>query len=87
LQAAYFEGDRYAPAILQTMDTDRNGSLTGAELSLDTPEKQAVVADRLAALGLLNPRIASEVQPYSVNHNVASGEWAVKTAIRHADSS
>lgn len=88
LQAAYFEGDRYAQEILQTMDADGDGSLAGAELLLDTAEKQAAVAGRLSALGLKNPRIASEVQPYSVNHNVADGEWAIKDCKTcHNDSS
>ena len=25
-----------------------------------------------------NPRILAEVQPYSVNHNVVNGDWAIK---------
>ncbi len=36
------------------------------------------MAARLAALGLDNPRIEGEVQPYSINHNVARGEWATR---------
>jgi len=78
LQAAYFAGDSYAPEILQALDIDRNGNLSGSELSLDTSEKQAVVARRLATLGLENPRIEAEVQPYSINHNIAGSDWAIK---------
>lgn len=78
LQAAYFDGGRYAQDILQALDADGNGDLSESELTLDTPAKQAVVASRLAALGLKNPRIVGEIQPYSVNHNVAGGKWAVK---------
>ena len=28
-------------------------------------------------MGLRNPRIEGQVQPYSINHNVTRGEWAV----------
>jgi thiosulfate reductase cytochrome b subunit len=88
LQAAYFEGDSYAPDILGVLDTDRNGSLSSSELSLDTPEKKSVVASRLSALGLQNPHIEGEIQPYSVNHNVVGREWAIKDCkVCHSDNS
>ena len=88
LQAAFFEDGSYAPEILQALDTDGNGSLSASELSLDTSEKQSVVAGRLAALGLQNPHIEAEVQPYSVNHNVAGSEWAIKDCQAcHSDDS
>ena len=45
---------------------------------LDTDAKQAVVAARLAALGPENPRIYGQVQPYSINHDVARGEWVTR---------
>jgi thiosulfate reductase cytochrome b subunit len=78
LRAAYFEGVGYAPEVLAALDGDGDGSLTQAELLLDTPQKQAVVAGRLAARGLSSPRIEAEVQPYSINHNVAGAGSAVK---------
>jgi thiosulfate reductase cytochrome b subunit len=88
LQAAFFEGGSYAPEILRALDTDGNGSLSSSELSLDTAEKKSVVAGRLSALGLQNPHIEAEVQPYSVNHNVAGAEWAIKDCQAcHSDDS
>jgi len=88
LQAAFFEDGSYAPEILQALDTDGNRSLSAAELSLDTPEKQSVVASRLAALGLQDPYIEAEIQPYSVNHNVTGSEWAIKDCQAcHSDDS
>jgi thiosulfate reductase cytochrome b subunit len=88
LQAAFFEDGSYAPEILQVLDSDRNGSLSASELSLDTSEKKSVVASRLSALGLQNPHIEAEVQPYSVNHNVAGSEWATKDCQAcHSDDS
>jgi thiosulfate reductase cytochrome b subunit len=88
LQAAFFEEGSYAPEILHALDTDGNGGLSTAELSLDTAEKIAVVASRLTALGLQNPKIVAEVQPYSVNHNIAGADWAIKDcqACHSADS-
>ena len=75
LKATWFDGQGYAPGVVSALDQDGNGSLEEAELLLDTPEKQAVLAGRMEAIGLNNPRIAGEVQPYSLNHNVARGEW------------
>jgi thiosulfate reductase cytochrome b subunit len=70
IRAAWFEGDTYAPEIVQALDADGNEKLTAAELLLDTPEKQAVIAKRLTSLGVQNPRIVGQIQPYSINHNV-----------------
>ena len=40
------------------------------------------------ALGLENPRISGEVQPYGIRHGVAGGEWATKECQAcHADES
>src|SRR5690606_19665771 len=55
-----------------------DGLLDNMELRLDNETKTAAVAARLTALGVINPRIKGEVQPYSVNHNVARGEWATR---------
>lgn len=76
LKRAYFENEHYAPAILAAFDADQDGQLTTPELVIDTPAKQTVVSDRLVALGLQNPRITGQVQPYSINHDVVRGEWA-----------
>ncbi|HRW10144.1 MAG TPA: cytochrome b/b6 domain-containing protein [Caldilineaceae bacterium] len=76
LQAAYLDGDSYVPAILDAFDTNGDGSLGENELVIDSDAKEQLVVDRLTALGLANPRIEGQVQPYSINHNVARSEWA-----------
>jgi len=88
LQAAYQQDGRYAPEIMGVFDNDGDGQLTSDELVIDNDAKQTVVAGRLAALGLQNPRIAGQVQPYSINHDVARGEWATSDcrACHHDDS-
>ena len=78
LQAAFFEGGRYHPSLLAALDDNRNGELEEAELALEEVEEVQAVASRLEALGHQGPRIAGEVQPHSLNHGVAGGEWAVK---------
>ncbi|HQF70846.1 MAG TPA: cytochrome b/b6 domain-containing protein, partial [Promineifilum sp.] len=78
LRAAYFDGEDYAPAILAAFDADGDGQLTTAELNIKTDAQTAAVAGRLAALGLADPRIAGEVQPYGINHGTATDEWATK---------
>jgi thiosulfate reductase cytochrome b subunit len=88
LRAAWLSGDGYAPQVLQGLDSNRDGDLSAVELRLDSPEKEALIRDRLAALGLQNPRIEGQIQPYSLNHNVTNGEWATRECQScHADNS
>jgi thiosulfate reductase cytochrome b subunit len=78
LRAAFFEGEAYYPDILAAFDGDGDGALSAVELSITTDAQKTAVAGRLAALGLDNPRIEGEVQPFSINHNVAQGEWVTR---------
>jgi thiosulfate reductase cytochrome b subunit/cytochrome c553 len=78
LQSVYLDGEDYHPEILAAFDSDGDESLSEAELVIDTSAKEALVASRLADLGLANPRIEAEIQPYSINHTVAAGEWATR---------
>lgn len=79
LRAAYLQGDGYAPEILAAFDLDSDGALSDDELVIDSEAKQTLVAGRLADLGLGNPRIQAQVQPYSINHNVVRDEWATSS--------
>jgi hypothetical protein len=74
LEAAYFENRSYTPEILAAFDANGDSNLDESELKLDTDAKQAVIESRLEALGLQNPRIYGQVQPYSINHNVTRGD-------------
>jgi thiosulfate reductase cytochrome b subunit len=88
LQAAWLPDGQYPVEILDTFDANGDGSLSSAELVINTPAKQSLIAGRLAALGLKEPHIAAEVQPYSINHNVVRGEWAVQDCQTcHSDAS
>lgn len=89
LQAAWLDEDgTYHQDILDLFDTDGDGEIDDAELLIDNDEKETVIANRLAALGLENPRIQAETRSYSISHNVTHGEWATKDcATCHSEDS
>lgn len=78
LQAAWMDGNAYAPEVLRTFDANSDSRLSAEELAIDNEAKQAIIASRLAGLGLENARIQGEIQPYSINHTVTHGEWATE---------
>jgi thiosulfate reductase cytochrome b subunit len=88
LEAAWFDGVGYAEEVLTAFDSDGDGELGQGELIIDDTEKASLIAARLEALGLEDPRIYGEVQPYNINHTVATGEWALRecTACHGASS-
>lgn len=78
LQTAYLINGAYRAEIVVAFDRNGDGQLTADELHIDTEAQQAVVRGQLAALGLGNPRIYGQVQPYSINHNVVRGAAATR---------
>lgn len=88
LKAAWFEGEGVAPGVLAALDANEDGVLAEMELVLDTAAKQAAIAARLTALGLPNPRIVGDVQPYTISHDVVNGEWVTRECTAcHGDNS
>ena len=77
LEAAYFEDSAYHPGIVLRFDQNKDGELDSKEMIIDSSAKEEFVRDRLIFLGLTNPRIAGEIQPYSINHDIASADWAL----------
>lgn len=78
LEAAYFENGEYAPEIVAAFDVSQNGTLEDFEMLIESDEEEQVVAERLAALGLENPRIVAETEAFPINHGVTNGEWATR---------
>ena len=76
LETVYISNGNYSADILSAFDSNSDGSLSDAELVLDTTAKQDLVAGKLTALGLKNVHIEGQVQPYSINHNVGDSESA-----------
>lgn len=88
LETAYLLDGDYAPDVLSTFDANGDGVLADTELVLDTEAKQSLIVDKLEGLGLKNVRIHGQVQPYSINHNVADSSFATRdcTTCHHTDS-
>jgi thiosulfate reductase cytochrome b subunit len=78
LEAAFLSGDEYAIDILAAFDSDADGEVSKAELVIDTQSKAELIAGKLEARGLEQVRIRGEIQPYSINHTVATDEWALQ---------
>jgi thiosulfate reductase cytochrome b subunit len=78
LETAWMDGDSYHADIVSTFDQNGDGKLENGELVIDSIAKEEVIATRLVAQGLTNPRITGEIQPYSINHNVTHDEWVTK---------
>lgn len=78
LQAAWFGGEQYAPAILTTFDQDQDGVLSAPELMLDNETKINLIRDRLIAQGVDNPQISGTLETYALHHNVTPGTWAIR---------
>lgn len=77
LKAAFLDGAGYAAAIVAAFDADHDGTIGAKELRIDSPAKEAAVRERLGKLGLRNVRMEGQVQPFSINHNVARGDYAL----------
>jgi thiosulfate reductase cytochrome b subunit len=76
LRAAWLDGGEYPDEIMDVFDVDGSGDMSEIELTVDSDQKESVLVSRLEALGLRNPHIVGEVQPYAINHSVTHGEWA-----------
>ncbi|MCB0205833.1 MAG: cytochrome b/b6 domain-containing protein [Anaerolineae bacterium] len=77
LENAFFVDGTYRPEIVAAFDSNGDGTLTSDEMSIDNDGKEAAVHSQLEALGLNNPRIYGQVQPYSINHDVVRGKAAI----------
>lgn len=88
LMAAWLDGDTYHPDVLAAFDINGDGDLSDGERLINSDEKEAVITERLTALGLENPRIQGEVDTYALHHNVTHGEWATRDcATCHSEDS
>jgi Ni/Fe-hydrogenase b-type cytochrome subunit len=88
LEAAYMQNGKYVAEIVSAFDHDQDGAISDSELMIDSQAKQDVVKARLESLGLNDVKIAGQIQPYSINHNVVAGENALSDcqACHNADS-
>ncbi len=88
LQAAFFMDGSYKPEIVTAFDGNSDRTLNTQELVLDTPAKEAAVRLQLLALGLNDVHIEGRIEPYSINHDVTVGDWALNDCqVCHTDRS
>lgn len=78
LQSVWFLNGNYHPDIVAAFDQDGDGELIPTELVIDSEAKENLIASRLEAIGIENPRIVGDIQPYGISHNVTHGEWAIR---------
>ncbi|MEJ2485966.1 MAG: cytochrome b/b6 domain-containing protein [Anaerolineales bacterium] len=78
LNEVYLDGGTYKQGVVQVFDSNGNQVLDRSEMVIDSEEKEAFISTRLEDLGLENPRISAEIQPYSISHDVAGSEWAIR---------
>jgi len=78
LERALFNGNSYHPAVITALDTNNDGVLQDEELRLDTQEKVRRIAERLRAVGVEEPRIYAELQPFTVSHGVGHPSHAIR---------
>jgi thiosulfate reductase cytochrome b subunit len=78
LQDAFFDEDGYREEIITAFDANGTGDIEDAELTLDSPAKQAAVARQLEQRGYDDPHIAGEVESLPIHHGVTHGEWATR---------
>ena len=88
LETVFLNGKTYADDVVTFFDVDGNGDLSAVEIQLNSEEKVAFVAAKVSALGLSNPRITAQVQPYSISHDVIEGQLATSECTAcHSDES
>jgi thiosulfate reductase cytochrome b subunit len=63
---------------LLRFDENNDGEIDPSEMIINSSAKEEFVQDRLILLGLSNPQIKGEIQPYSIHHDIASADWALE---------
>jgi hypothetical protein len=78
LQAALLMDGGYHPDVLAQFDANSDGKLSLSERIIDNPQKQDLVQQRLASIGVEGARIEAEVKAYGLHHGVGPGRTAIR---------
>jgi thiosulfate reductase cytochrome b subunit len=77
VDALYLDG-RLHPDLVEVLDRDGDGRVTDSEFRLDSGPGTEAVRRRLKESGLVGVRIAGEITPFPISHNVVNGQWATR---------
>jgi len=88
LKAALLGPHGYHPEMAAALDADGDGVVSEGEAVLDLPEKVEAVRRRLVAVGVQNPQMVAEIQPYGIHHGVGPADTATRRCETcHTDNS
>ncbi|HUL61210.1 MAG TPA: cytochrome b/b6 domain-containing protein [Anaeromyxobacteraceae bacterium] len=74
----FLEAGGYAPAVVEALDANRDGRLDPVELRLDTRAKADLIANRLRALGVVDPVIDGTLDVHPLAHGVSTRDRALR---------
>jgi thiosulfate reductase cytochrome b subunit len=83
--AAFYPSGGLHPDLVAALDRDADGRVSAQELRLESDGSVAAARGLLEAAGFSEVRMASELIPYPVSHNVVNGQWATRDC-RHCHS-
>ncbi len=81
------EGGGYRPEAVQRLDRNGDGRLGEEEICLDTPERVAWMASRLAERGVVAPRLQGRLRLFPVSHGVMAPAVKTECAACHSRES
>ncbi|RKZ11297.1 hypothetical protein DRQ32_06275, partial [bacterium] len=78
LEHAFLTGDGFHSSMLKALDATGDGKVSASEQGLYNPHQVNVLAARLEEVGVSDPQIRGEIQPFGTHHGVATGRWATR---------
>ncbi len=73
-----YDGDLLRPEVRAALDRDGDNVVFPGEFRLDSKNSVEAVRGLLEASGLTDVRLAGEVMPFPISHNVVNGVWATR---------
>ena len=83
IQYAFQEYDElfrltYSAEAVEVFDGDGDGEISDIEARIDTPEKFEWSREKMREVGIADPYLRLEILPFSLEHNIVSGDQAIR---------
>lgn len=78
LERAFLVDGTLHPSVRAALDATGDGEISASEYGLYSPHQVSAIQARLREVGVADPRIRGEVQPFGTHHGVATGAWATR---------